>query len=209
MPLTKELFFPTPIYFADLEGSQALNLFLKTRIYAWRDQDDSGILRSNVEQLGSWHSSTTMNTREEYQLFVAQVDEHMNALYKAQAYNESYKASCINMWANINPKNGYNRSHTHPGSLWSGVYYLQTPPNCGRILFQDPRAQAHILPPSLSKNAGESPEQWSEVFYEAVAGRLILFPSWLRHEVEPNVSDLPSPEGDRVSISFNYSQKCI
>jgi uncharacterized protein (TIGR02466 family) len=46
------------------------------------------------------------------------------------------------MWANINPPGGYNRPHMHPNSLWSGVYYIKTPKNCGHLKLEDPRSVA-------------------------------------------------------------------
>ena len=51
------------------------------------------------------------------------------------------------------------------------------------------------------------PEVWSEVHYQPIEGRIILFPAWLLHEVEPNVSEKEGPEGDRISISFNIVQE--
>lgn len=204
--LNKELFFPTPIYFVDLEGSEAINAYLKTRIYAWRDQDPSGIVRSNARKAGAWHSPTTMSSMPEYSLFVNKVNAAVNSVFTDQRYSAQHKAACQNMWANINPGGGYNRSHTHPGALWSGVYYVQTPPDCGQVVFQDPRVQSQVILPHPNQQQETGPEQWSEVFHKAVAGRLILFPSWLRHEVENNGNQLSSPHGDRISISFNYGQ---
>jgi uncharacterized protein (TIGR02466 family) len=206
MKINKELFFPTPVYFIDLEDSESLNLFLKNRIYSWRDQDSQGVVRSNAKRAGAWHSATTMNQRAEYELFWRQIDGHMNSIFADQQYSHEYLAHCHNMWANINPQGGYNRSHTHPGSLWSGVYYVQTPPDCGRILFQDPRVQAHTMMSQKDENAESGVEQWQEVYHQAIAGRLIIFPSWLRHEVEANLSPIDGPMGDRISISFNYGQ---
>ena len=202
----KELFFPTPIYFVDLENSAELNVFLKNRIYSWRDADQTGIQRSNVRSLGSWHSGTVMNQRPEYRLFVNKVTAALNVVYQDQLYSTAHTAHCLNMWANINPRGGYNRSHTHPGSLWSGVYYVQAPPDCGRVVFQDPRAQAQVMQAHQNSAAKATGEHWAEVFHQAVEGRLILFPSWLRHEVEPNHSALTDRRGDRISISFNYGQ---
>ena len=207
MSLVKELFFPTPVYYLDLEESGALNQFLKTRIYSWRDRDQHGIVRSNVKQVGAWHSETTMNNRVEFKLFVDKVTEQINAVFKDQLYSENHEAFCMNMWANINPQHGYNRSHIHPGALWSGAYYVNTPIDCGRIVFLDPRPESQMLVIDKQDKTTTGPEQWAEVFHQAIAGRLVLFPSWLRHEVEPNITSIPSPEGDRVSISFNYGQR--
>ena len=60
--------------------------------------------------------------------------------------------------------------------------------------------------PYMASNVTLGAEHWKEVHHTAIAGRLILFPSWLRHEVEPNLSTLGSPQSDRISISFNYAQ---
>jgi uncharacterized protein (TIGR02466 family) len=43
------------------------------------------------------------------------------------------------MWANINPPGGFNRAHIHPNSLWSGVYYVKTPKNCGHLKVRRPK----------------------------------------------------------------------
>ena len=45
---------------------------------------------------------------------------------------------------------------------------------------------------------------WRETHFEPIAGRLIMFPSWLTHCVDPNESDEL-----RISISFNFMQKCM
>ena len=144
--IKKELFFPTPVYYVDIEGGEALNQYLKTRIYAWRDADLDGIQRSNARTHGSWHSATTMNQRQEYGLFKNKVDLALTEVFRDQYYNPAQSVKCHNMWANINPPGGYNRGHTHPGSLWSGVYYVQAPEACGQVIFQDPRA-----PPSPAR----------------------------------------------------------
>ena len=204
--LEKELFFPTPIYFFDVAGSAELNQYLKTRIYSWRDRDQTGIVRSNARDTGAWHSPTTMAELPEYALFVEQVDDVFQQIHTDQKYSTRHRPACQNMWANVNPGGGYNRSHTHPGSLWSGVYYVQAPPECGRVVFQDPRVQAQVILPFTEQATNLSVEQWSEVYHQPIEGRLILFPSWLRHEVESNRSALNSPVGDRISISFNYGQ---
>ena len=209
MNLNKEFFFPTITYFADLEDAAALNQYLKTRIYAWRDLDQDGITRSNTKRAGAWHSHTTMNVLPEYKLFVDQVNAVMAKVFEDQLYSDQYFASCHNMWANVSPKGGYNRSHVHPGSLWSGVYYVQTPEHSGRIIFQDPRPQVSMVSAVYQDKTKAGPQQWQEINYEPIAGRMILFPSWLRHEVESNLNELGGDDADRISISFNYGQAPI
>lgn len=121
-------------------------------------------------------------------------------------YDPGYDAVFDNFWANINPRRGYKRNHIHPNVLWSGVYYVQAPPNSGRIFFGDPRAQSLVLTPRYVADRPRKPEVWSEVYFEPVEGWVILFPAWLTHEVEPNVSGKTGSDGDRISMSFNERQ---
>ena len=93
------------------------------------------------------------------------------------------------MWFNFHGKNGFNVTHTHPGSLISGVLYVQTPEGCGDIMFVDP----------LIHNSSEITDNVSKI-HTPTAGEMILFPAHLPHRVKPNNSDEL-----RISISFNIS----
>ena len=106
-----------------------------------------------------------------------------------------------NMWANINPPGGMNRAHQHPNSLWSGVYYIKAPKNSGHLKIDDPRASAAMVRPNQKKGP-VPPRLFRETHYEPVAGRCIMFPSWLMHCVDPNQSN-----DIRISVSFNFLQK--
>jgi len=106
-----------------------------------------------------------------------------------------------NMWANINPPGGMNRAHQHPNSLWSGVYYIKAPKNSGHLKIDDPRSSAAMVRPNQKK--GPVPARlFRETHYEPIAGRCIMFPSWLMHCVDPNNSN-----DIRISVSFNFLQK--
>jgi len=202
--LKREFYFPTPIYFKDLPDAERLNDAARISIYAWRDTDTDGITRSNLRALGSWHSTIDMQTRGEYADLKAHIDRTVAEIYVDCGYDPEFAPHCDSMWANINPRHGYNRGHTHPNVLWSGVYYVQAPPDCGRIYFTDPRPQARVLTGRYPADATLKASQWSEVYFHPIEGRLILFPSWLNHEVQPNLCRIEGPAGDRVSISFNY-----
>jgi uncharacterized protein (TIGR02466 family) len=105
------------------------------------------------------------------------------------------------MWANINPPGGMNRAHQHPNSLWSGVYYIKAPKNCGHLKIDDPRASAAMCRPRQKE--GKKPSRlYRETHYEPIDGRCIMFPSWLMHCVDPNESN-----DIRISVSFNFLQK--
>ena len=107
------------------------------------------------------------------------------------------------MWANINPPNAMNRAHIHPNSLWSGVYYVKTLPNSGDLKIDDPRSAASMSRPRQKE--GPKPSRlWRETHFDPKPGRLIMFPAWLTHCVDPNNSN-----DIRISISFNFMQKCF
>jgi len=149
--------------------------------------------------MNGWHSTTNM---QEIPVFKPLVDE----LFKMQ--NEVFQEEWLesepvigNMWANINPPGGYNRPHLHPNSHYSGVYYIKAPKNSGQIVFNEPRSAAHMVMPR--RKEGEPPSHlWREVRVDPLEGRIIIFPAWLWHCVEPNLSN-----EIRISVSFNFLQK--
>ena len=101
-------------------------------------------------------------------------------------------------WVNIMPEHAAHALHLHPLSLISGTYYVRTPPGCPGLKFEDPRLDRFMAAPPRRANA--RPANRPHVTYPAIAGNVILFESWLRHEVAPNAAP-----GERISISFNYN----
>ena len=192
--MIRELHFPTPIYILDIKDKN-LNAQLERDVISWMNQD-KGIKRTNIK---GWHSTTNMHERPEFKRLV-------NALYEAQKkiYIEEHLESepvLGNMWANVNPPGGMNRAHQHPNSLWSGVYYIKAEKNSGQLKIDDPRAAASMVRPK-QKSGELSSRLWRETHYEPVAGRCIMFPSWVMHCVDPNESN-----DIRISVSFNFLQK--
>ena len=106
-----------------------------------------------------------------------------------------------NFWFNINKSGNYNKLHNHRKSLVSGVFYIQTPKDCGDISFERHDDSQYYLPEDLENRNFLT---GSAVNFKAESGVLLLFPSWLLHQVEPSQSQTP-----RISMSFNYSMKDI
>ncbi len=205
--LVWEQYFPTFVCYRDLAGSKPLNRALRARIQAWRREDPDGIHRSNAKQAGSWHSRLDMHQREEYRDLTSHIFAAAEEIFDSLGYDPAYGPALDNMWANVSPRHGFNRHHIHPNTLWSGVYYVQAPPEAGRILFRDLRPQAQILTPRYVRGEARRRELWNEVYFQPIEGRLVLFPSWLPHEVEPNLTELDGPAGERISVSFNFIQQ--
>ena len=133
--MVKDTFFSTPVYYAGLADAETLNEHLKKDIRAWQKQDPEGTVRSNVAQAGAWHSATDMHTRGEFNGLTREIFELVQGTYDELGYDPDFEPVCDSMWANINPRHAYNRHHTHPHALWSGVYYVQAPDDCGLLYF--------------------------------------------------------------------------
>jgi len=190
----RELHFPTPIYIADIKHP-TLNQELERDIVAWSKQD-KGVVRTNVQ---GWHSTTDMAELPQFKKLVDMLYACQKTIYE----QEYYKSEPVlgNMWANINPPGGMNRAHQHPNSLWSGVYYIKAPKGSGNLKIDDPRSSAAMCRPN-QKDVEKPIRLLRETDYEPIAGRCIMFPSWLMHCVDPNESN-----DIRISVSFNFLQK--
>ena len=184
-------FFPTLIHAEDVKLN---NQQLANDIVAWSKQDE-GVKKTNVN---GWHSQTNMHEMPQFKPLVDELFKMQHEIFKQEWLDRQPRLG--NMWANINYKGGYNKPHIHPNSLFSGVYYVQAEPNCGKIVLYDPRPGIQSNMPARIN--GQPPEHlWREVHLDAKVNRIIMFPSWLCHSVEPNESN-----NIRISVSFNFIQ---
>ena len=190
--MIKEEFFPTTVYGFDVKLD---NDKLAQDILEWSRQD-KGVKKTNVK---GWHSQTDMHTKSEYKPLVDELFIFMIDIFKEEWLDR--EPILGNMWANINPKDGMNQPHIHPNSLFSGVYYVKSNPQAGRLKIYDPRAGVQIVMPVRKK--GQPPKHlWRDANIDPIPGRIIMFPAWLWHSVEPNESN-----DMRISVSFNFIQK--
>jgi uncharacterized protein (TIGR02466 family) len=110
---------------------------------------------------------------------------------------EGRELAMTDCWINIMPRRVVHSLHLHPLSTISGTYYVQTPRGAPGIKFEDPRLDRFMAAPPRKPDCRPEHQPWVTV--PAAAGKLVLFESWLRHEVPPN-----PVEAERISISFNY-----
>ena len=191
--MIKAAYFPTIIYAKDV---QLDNRLFEREVIEW-SKKDKGIRRTNM--IG-WHSTTEMHQIPVFKPLVDELFKMQMEIYKEELL--SHEPIIGNMWANINPPGGYNRPHIHPNSHFSGVYYIKAPQNSGEIVFNDPRSAAHMVMPERVKDIKPPSHLWREVRVNPLEGRMLMFPSWLWHCVEPNESN-----DIRISVSFNFIQK--
>jgi uncharacterized protein (TIGR02466 family) len=101
-------------------------------------------------------------------------------------------------WVNIMPRGTAHGLHLHPLATISGTYYVKTPPGCPGLKLEDPRLERMMAAPPRRAKAARKNRPW--VVLPAVAGNVLLFESWLRHEVAANLA-----AAERISVSFNYN----
>jgi uncharacterized protein (TIGR02466 family) len=126
------------------------------------------------------------------------LDAHVAAFAKTLAFDLGDKALELeDIWINILPEGGTHASHIHPHSVISGTTYVAMPEGTSALKLEDPRLPMMMAAPTRLKDA---PEQLKPFVYLAPSvGEVLLWESWLRHEVPMNMA-----EDDRISVSFNY-----
>jgi len=197
--------FPTLIYYAALQraGGEAFNRELLKECYQLRDFDEAGRKWSSKNYPGGYTSYGSIDKVHRFSSTFGDLEKkisrHVSAYGKALEMDlAGRKLEMTDCWVNIMPHQVVHSLHLHPLSTISGTYYVRTPRNCSTIKFEDPRLSRFMAAPP--KIAGASAAHQRHVTYKAEAGKVILFESWLRHEVGANQAPT-----DRISISFNYN----
>lgn len=136
-----------------------------------------------------------------FQIFkdlVKNIDKHVAEFAKDLHFDlGDKKIKLDSLWMNILPYGGVHTSHIHPHSVISGTVYVAMPKGTSAIKFEDPRLAMMMAAPTRKKKAPEDLRAF--VYLTPDVGEVLLWESWLRHEVPVNMA-----EEDRISVSFNY-----
>ena len=131
---------------------------------------------------------------------VAVLDKHVAAFVQDLDFDLGDKALKLeDIWINILPPGGIHTSHIHPHAVISGTTYVAMPEGASAIKFEDPRLAMMMAAPPRQKTAREELRQF--VYVAPAVGDVLLWESWLRHEVPMNMAE----EEERISVSFNYA----
>jgi uncharacterized protein (TIGR02466 family) len=114
------------------------------------------------------------------------------------AFDLGRKPRLDSLWVNLMNPGGHHTAHIHPHSILSGTFYVEAPGGSGPIRFEDPRLPMMMAAPVRREDAPE--ELRNFVSIRPRSGLLLMWESWLRHEVLPGTA-----RADRLSISFNFS----
>ena len=130
---------------------------------------------------------------------VTALDLHVTEFSKDLDFDLGDKTITLDsLWINILPYGGIHTAHIHPHSIISGTTYVAMPEGTSAIKFEDPRLAMMMAAPTRKKTA--CAELRSFFYAKPKVGDVLLWESWLRHEVPMNMA-----EDDRISVSFNYS----
>ena len=95
----------------------------------------------------------------------------------------------ITYWANVNEPKSRNVLHNHANSVFSGTYYIQAK-NTGAL---------RMLNPANTVSFCNSSSPFArDIFIKPREKDLILWPSWIPHEVETNLSNK-----DRINVAYD------
>ena len=126
------------------------------------------------------------------------LDKHVAAFCKDLGFDlGDRRLKCDSLWINILGEGGMHASHIHPHSVISGTTYVAMPEGTSALKLEDPRLPMMMTAPLRSKKAAR--EMQTFVYVTPAVGDVLLWESWLRHEVPMNMA-----EDERISVSFNY-----
>lgn len=189
------LFFSTPIWTTKINNYENVNKEMLVYITNLQNQDPKGVVKSNFK---GWHSQD-FNLKDKYPSnFISGIKKNINTSLSDMNWDlDLQTVKILSMWAIINKQGAWNQKHQHSNSDLSAAYYVKANDNCGDILFYDPRPSRVYKHPVYS-SANNLNSTVNSIRPEE--GMLVLFPSYLEHSVNPNLSN-----EERIVISFNLS----
>ena len=189
------LFFSTPVWVSKIENYKETNEEIYAYIKNLQNIDNKGILKSNIN---GWHSKNFDLKNPKVINFINLISPNINQVLKDMNWNiEKQSVKITGMWSIINKGGASNARHHHGNSDISAAYYVRAPKNCGEIVFYDPRP-APVFSHPISNDSNSLNARVNSI--NPVEGGLVLFPSYLDHSVNSNLTN-----EERVVISFNIS----
>lgn len=201
-------YFPTRILAATLPRARAtdLNARLLRECRQLQVEDVAGLRWSRRNYPGGFTSYASAHQMHRHSPTFARLERWIDGqvakfvrelefdLGDAKAGKSLAMTDC---WVNVMPRGVTHSLHLHPLSVISGTYYVRVPRGAPGLKFEDPRLDRYMGAPPRKTDAAPRNRNW--IVMPAAPGGLLLFESWLRHEVVANTAT-----ADRISISFNY-----
>jgi uncharacterized protein (TIGR02466 family) len=192
--------FHTPLYQGEL-GDEALLARLVAMSRMMSVEDRAGRAWSKAKGYRGYTSYASLDDLPERDPDAADLKRLLNRQVAVFARELTFdlpkKLKLDSLWVNILKPGGAHSGHIHPHSAISGTLYLEVPPGAGGIRFEDPRLPLMMAAPLRRDDAPDELRPFITIAPRP--GMILLWESWLRHEVEANGAN-----AERISISFNY-----
>lgn len=191
--------FATCLYEADL-GNDQLLAELSHSIRSLAEDDAAGKRWSRDKGYRGYTSYASLNDLPKRDPAFADLAKQLtrHAAGFAKELGWDVKPRLDSLWVNLLKPGGHHSAHIHPHSILSGTFYVEVPKGSGPIRFEDPRLPMMMAAPVRRDDAPEELRPFVSI--EPRSGLLLMWESWLRHEVLPGTA-----RAERLSISFNFS----
>jgi uncharacterized protein (TIGR02466 family) len=193
--------FVTQLYEADL-GVEELLDELAHSIRTLADDDEAGQRWSAEHRFAGYTSYASLNDLPRRDPVIGDLTKlltkHAAMFAKECAFELPRRPRLDSIWVNLLRGPGHHSGHIHPHSIISGTLYVEVPKGSGAIRFEDPRLPMMMAAPTRYQDAPDELRPFVTVAPRP--GLLLLWESWLRHEVLPGTG-----RGERLSISFNFA----
>ncbi len=193
--------FITSLYEADIRNPQLL-ADLAHSIRSLAADDTAGKRWSREHHYPGYTSYASLNdlpTRDPaFGELAKQLSRHAAAFARDYAFDLPPQPRLDSLWVNLLKAGGRHSGHIHPHSILSGTFYVEAPRGSGAIGFEDPRLPLMMAAPMRRADAPQNLQTFVEI--EPRPGLLLMWESWLRHEVRAGRT-----RGERLSVSFNFA----
>ena len=193
--------FVTQLYEADIDDSGLL-FELARSIHGLARDDQAGRRWSKEHRYAGYTSYASLNDLPKRDPAFADLarllTRHAANFADECAFDLARKPRLDSLWVNLLKSGGHHAGHVHPKSIISGTLYVEVPAGSGAIRFEDPRLPLMMAAPTRRSAAREELRPFFTVMPRP--GLLLMWESWLRHEVLPGTC-----KGERLSISFNFA----
>ena len=185
----KQTLFKDSIFLNYFEDDQFKQITKK--ILAEQKDANQGVIKSNE------HGFQTQDIDDNY--LKQKILEWTSAVISNDFnFKQSFQINLLNMWINENNQYSYNKIHLHSNSHFSGVYYVDCPPDTGNIYFYRPDYTSSIT--GLVEFFDNMLEFNPEKHINNYTNQFLLFPSTMVHGVTQNPRDKT-----RISVAFNIN----
>ena len=198
--------FVTQVYEASLSAARDFadfNAELEDACRMLADEDLAGQAWCKEHGYGGYTSYASLDDllmrASVFEDLKRKLDKHASAYAKALHLDlGGRRLKLDSLWVNILKPGASHSGHIHPHSVISGTVYVAVPKGASALKLEDPRLPLMMAAPPRDANAPEDARSF--VYLRPEAGTVLMWESWLRHEVPANAA-----RKERISVSFNYA----